>query len=313
MKAFPLIHCVLVLASASAAEPKPVPRMQALPQPEDQISFQRDGVELARYHFGQQQNRPFVFPIIGPAGRSLTRMGHPRDPQSHSHHNSVWFAHQDVNGVNFWEDNRAGGIKHRRILRFEDGQEIAFVETENAWLDREGQPLLRELRRTSVQTLERGEWLLVIDLQLEARERDVTLGKSWFSGLGVRMAKTIGVHDGGGTIRNSEGAVDEAGCFRQPAKWVDYSGPITATATEGVTLFDHPMNFSFPTRTHVRDDGWMGGSLTGMAPRIIAAGGEPLQLRYGLYVHAGMPSEEELSARWKEFSATAWTEFANGK
>ena len=44
--------------------------------------------------------------------------------------------------------------------------------------------------------------------------------------IGVRMAKTIGVLDGGGRIRNSEGGVDEKGTFWKRARWVDYSGQI---------------------------------------------------------------------------------------
>ena len=29
-------------------------------------------------------------------------MGHPHDPVGHSHHNSVWIAHESVNGESFW-------------------------------------------------------------------------------------------------------------------------------------------------------------------------------------------------------------------
>ena len=117
------------------------------------------------------------------------------------------------------------------------------------------------------------------------------------------MAKTIGVNDGGGTIRNSEGGIDEAGVLWKAAKWVDYSGPITSTATEGITLMDHPRNPNHPTVFHVRNDGWMGASLTFNGPRTIKAG-EPLRLRYALYVHAGMPALKELEKRWNEFSAS---------
>ena len=56
-----------------------------------------------------------------------------------------------------------------------------------------------------------------------------TFGKTPFGLVGVRMAKPIGIHDGGGTIRNSEGNVDEQGdngCFWKRARWCDYSGPI---------------------------------------------------------------------------------------
>jgi hypothetical protein len=287
----------------SAAERKPVPRLQAIPQPYEQVSFQRDGEEIARYHFGRDLRRPFVFPVVGPAGRSLTRMGHPRDPESHSHHNSVWVSHHDVNGVSFWDDHAKGRIVHQRVEKLEDeGDGVAAVVTTNHWVNEaDGKVLLRERRRTEVRTLDGKEWMLIIDLRLEPAAGPVTLGKTPFGLVGVRMAKTIGVHDGGGTIRNSEGGVDEKQVLWKRAKWVDYSGPITADSVEGVTLMDHPSNPNHPTFFHVRDDGWMGASLTYDAPRTIEPG-KPMVLRYGLYVHAGAPRPEQLNQRWEEFS-----------
>ncbi len=283
--------------------------MQALPQPHAQISFQRDGVEIARYHFGDDNSRPFIFPVIGPSGRSLTRMGHPHDPMTHSHHNSVWISHQFVNGVNFWED-RAGGprIVQQRLERLEDGDDAAFIEVLNHWLDKDGKVQMQEHRRVTAQALENGEWLLLLDLQFEARDAEVTLAETPFGPIGVRMSKTIGVNDGGGTIRNSEGGVDEAGCFRKPARWVDYSGPITPTASEGITLMDHPSNAHHPVPFHVRNDGWMGAALT-FGGELKIQPGEPLRLRYALYIHAGLPAAAELDARWKEFAASGWTDF----
>lgn len=294
-------------AAALAAEPKPVPHMQAIPLPQDAVSLQRDGVELARVHFAKSQRRPFIFPVNGPSGRSLTRMGHPRDPESHSHHNSVWLSHQFVGGTNFWE-NRGGRIEHLRVLRFEDSDDAAFVETENAWLDSTGKPVLHDRRRITARALPAGEWLLLLDVQLEARTAEVPLAQTAFGMLGVRMAKTIGVADGGGTIRNSEGGIDEAGCFRKPARWMDYSGPITATATEGITLFDHPSNPNHPVPFHCRNDGWMGAALTFAAPLTVKAG-EPLRLRYALYIHSGIPAPEKINAQWKAFAESPWLEF----
>lgn len=282
--------------------------MQAIPLPRGELSFQRAGVELARYHFSPDGSRPFIFPMIGPAGRSLTRMGHPRDPESHSHHNSVWLSHQSVNGVSFWEDQRGGTIVHQRVLRLEDGEDETVIESENAWVAPQGKTVLHELRRNRLRTLEHGEWMLVIETQLEARTSEVTLGQTPFGLVGVRMAKTIGVHDGGGTIRNSEGGVDEAGCFRKPARWVDYSGPVTAAAIEGITLMDHPSNLHHPVPFHVRDDGWMGAALTFPGAHTIQPGA-PLQLRYGLYVHAGKPPAEKIEQRWKAFATVPFEPF----
>ncbi len=250
------------------------------------------------------QNRPFVYPILGPSGRSLTRMGHPRDPESHSHHNSVWLSHHDVNGTDFWGDNGKGRILHQRIEQIEDGEARAFVRASSLWLGTNQTVLLRERRQTSVQLLPRDEWLLLIDVHLEAASAEVTLGKTPFGLIGVRMAKTIGVNDGGGAIRNSEGGVNEQEVIWKPARWVDYSGPITANAVEGVTLFDHPINPNHPAVFHVRNDGWMGASLTFAEPRVLAPG-KPLALRYGLFVHSGMPAAKEIDARWKEFAEEA--------
>ena len=309
-----LVLCLIVgakiaLAGAGAPvppQPKPVPRMQAVPQPYEQVSLQRDGQEIARYHFGAGLRRPFVFPLIGPAGRSLTRMGHPHDPEGHGHHDSVWVSHNDVAGVSFWDDRATGKIVHRRVVDFEDTDDTTAVITQSEWVNEADgdKVLLRETRRTAARPLDGGEWLLLIDLRLEpAGDTDVTFGKTPFGLVGVRMAKTIGTHDGGGEIRNSEGGVNEAQVLWKRARWVDYSGPITGDATEGMTLMDHPANPNHPTFFHVRGDGWMGTSLTHDAPRTVKKT-EPLRLRYGLWVHGGKPTPEQIETRWKAFGET---------
>lgn len=286
--------------------PKPVPEWQVLPLPQGQAAIERAGKEISRYYFGGELRRPFLFPLIGPAGKSLTRMGHPRDPNGHSHHNSVWVSHHDLNGVSFWADagKNRGQIVQQRVNRYEDAAAEAMIEVNLAWLDESGAKQLDELRTMRFLPLgERpGEWLLVVDLQLSApKGKPATFGKTPFGLFAVRMAKTIGVHDGGGMIRNSEGGINEAGVFWKSARWVDYSGPILPGVTEGVTLFDHPTNPNHPTVFHVRDDGWMGSCLTFDGPRTIEPE-QPLVLRYGVWVHSGAPPVEVLNARFAEFA-----------
>jgi hypothetical protein len=172
---------------------------------------------------------------------------------------------------------------------------------ENEWVRDDGQVLLLETRKVTALALPDAEWLLTIDMQFKAKDRAVTLGKTPFGMIGVRMAKTIGVNDGGGTIRNSEGAVNEKEILWKRARWVDYSGAITNEKLEGITLFDHPNNPNFPTYFHVRNDGWMGASLTFDAPREIRPD-KPLRLRYGLYIHSGTKSLDAIEAKWKQFT-----------
>jgi len=303
------VLCALsAVASASAQEAdlpdaRPVPDVQVIPLPDHQASFQHLGRELTRYWFSPLQPRPFWYPMAGPEGRSLSRMGHPHDPVGHSHHNSVWISHHDVCGVSFWNDRGEGRIVHQAVDRLEDGPRSASMLSRNAWVHGpDGKVLMSERRRAEVEVLDAGHWRLLIDLQLEAPPHSsVTLGATPFGIIGVRMAKTIGVLDGGGRILSSEGQVNEKDIFRKPARWVDYSGPITAQGRAGIALMDHPANPGHPCPFHVRDDGWMGVCLTLDRPLVIEPG-HPLRLRYALWVHPGVPQGEAVQKAWDDFA-----------
>ena len=342
-----LIQCLAIVTIAAiaggayAADPalpdaKPVPAMQAIPLPYDQAAFEHEGRELTRYHFGENLRRPFWYPMVGPGGRSLTRMGMPGDPArsvtpssqpkdpnnpgnpgGHSHQNSVWISHKDVGGFDFWRDSGdiAGQIVHQHVaggFLYLDGEKAGMLSV-NAWNDPEGNTLMFDRRRSSVFPGEDDSWWLVIDLQLEApKNGQVVLGKTPFGIVGVRMGKTLSVADGGGRILNSEGQRNEKEAFRKPARWVDYSGPVTNDAAGGVTLMDHPNNPRHPAPFHVRDNGWMGACLTLHEPMTIEDG-EPVRLRYGLWMHAGVPDAKELDRQWQAFAAEALPAFEEPK
>lgn len=297
-----------IAADTPLPDAKPVPAMQVLPLPDDQASFQLNSRELTRAHYSPSLRRPFLFPLIGPSGRSLTRMGHPHDPITHSHHNSLWISHHKVNGIDFWSDHApdAGRIVHQRTEQLDDGDAAAAMLSVNHWLDSTGRIVMVERRRIEVIAREddQGQWTLHLDLQLEAAgDQPVVIGPDPFGIIGVRMAKSIGVNDGGGRILNSDGAVNEPDAFRKPARWVDFAGPITTNAVEGVTLMDHPANPNHPAPFHVRNDGWMGACLTLEKP-VTVEPGKPLRLRYGLWIHSGAPDVPAIDSQWRAFSKT---------
>ena len=160
----PLIRssCVALLMASPAhadetalPDAKPVPRMQAIPLPRGAISIQVEGRELTRFHADSTtQRRTFWHPLRSrPDGRSLTRMGHPHDPVGHSHHNSVWITHHNLDGINFWADRgkQLGRIEFRETRRLWDGERSAGAEIVHSWTaEATGEVLLVETRRVGV-------------------------------------------------------------------------------------------------------------------------------------------------------------------
>lgn len=299
-----VVTVVSLLCGEDLPDARPVPLMQIVPQPYAQASVERDGRELTRFHYGASLRRPFLFPVVGPAGRSLTRMGHPHDAVGHSHHNSIWITHHDVDGVDFWGDRGDGKIVYRPLVRdaYHDGDEAAVIRARFDWIDEKSgdKVLLQERRQVTVMPLDENEWLLLLDLELTPAGEQVAFGKTPFGLVGVRMAKTIGVHDGGGRILNSAGGRDEKEILWKHAKWVDYSGPIATGVRGGITLMDHPGNVNFPSGFHVRNDGWMGASLT-LDDALVVKKDAPLRLRYGLHIHAGVPTVDEANEQFTAF------------
>src|ERR1043165_190600 len=136
----------IVLLVASVAAAGEFPRVQVVPQPNDAVSFEYDGHEVLRYNYGADTWRPYFYPVIGPAGRPVTRLTHPHEPFSHRHHLSLWIAHQNVDGVNLWEiSDKAGRVIQEKIAKIDDGK-IGLLVTQSKWQDAQGKVLMKDER-----------------------------------------------------------------------------------------------------------------------------------------------------------------------
>lgn len=274
-------------ALAQEAKPYRVPKCTVTPQSGHEAAFALGGKESARWHFGGDYPRPHFFPLNGPSGIPLTRMGHPGAPD-HDHHQSVWFAHHDVDGVTFWANKPGGGrIRQKDWLCYEDGDGQALMAVRLGWFA--GEPERELMEHTLVvvnRAAEEGGHTLELQSVFRAVKGPVKLGKTNFGILAVRVAKSISAVFGGGELTDAEGRSGEPAIFGKRAMWMDYSGPVADGVVEGVTFFDHPRNPRSPTHWHVRADGWMGASFC-MAEAFTIAPDSPLQLRYLLHAHRG--------------------------
>lgn len=321
-----LRNLIFVLAAvpplAAAQEtslPRGVDRCEIVPQAEHQVSFQIDGVEKLRWHYGDEYPRPFFFPFNGPSGTSLTRMGHP-GAQNHDHHQSVWFAHNKVKGLDFWANGKGTRIRQKMWYAYEDGAVEAIMASVNGWYDPDGQEVMEQELVASLIPLPNNEHALEIQITMRppTNATTVELEMTNFGLFAVRVAKTLSAHFGGGTISNSEGQVGESNIFGKPARWMDYSGPVAVgqgsdrtTVTEGVTYFDHPKNPRYPTPWHVREDGWMGASFC-LQEGITLTTQTPLTLRYLLHAHSGAYDHAKAERTQSEFSARPGFEITKG-
>ena len=294
-----------VFDDVGCAVPLPYfPRMQAIPVPESKLSIQRDGVEVLGYQYGTYGDysaRPFFFPVVGPSGRYLTRIGHPHDPVGHHHHYSIWLAYHFINDVNFWSDEETSGKQvHQRFSRFVDGPVLAGFESVVDWQTPDGESIMREIKRARVYPQSDDELLIDLQFSFSSVNKIVHLKKTSFGFLGVRMAKSIGVFDGSGLIQNSEGAVNEREVFHKAASWCDYSGLITDTLRNGIAIFDHPDNPHYPSHWHVRSDGWMSPCHFLHHDHQIGLD-ETLQLNYRLLAHNGDVNDADVQKKYDQY------------
>ena len=266
-----------------------------------QLKVYADGRYVAAV---QQGNfRPYVHPVITPRGHVVTQIA----PADHLHHLGIWFAHEIVDGVDFWApESRYGRTTQpepcsRMVVTSTDtdiGPDgVVFCQAVD-WRDGQGETRLTDSRVITVG--ERPDHTMVdMVVTLNAGSSGVCLGQTKEAGLAVRVADQIDVLDGG-RIVNADGAVNEAQTFDQVSAWVDYAGPISRTETAGVAVFPHPGNEGIPWFT--RDYGPVYVSPFRHAS-IDLASGEAYTVGARFVAHDGSCEEADIAGIYERFRA----------
>lgn len=299
----------LCVADVLSADEFVLRRCEVTPVADRQVILTIDGAEKLRWHSGSQYPRPFFYPFNGPSGVSLTRMGHPGAPD-HDHHRSIWFASHKVNGIDFWSDNTEATIRQKQWYRYRNGDDEAVMALCLGWYDEHGVEIMEQDVVAALRPLPNHEHTLELQSTFRPPKgvESVSLDRTNFGLLAVRVASGLSARFGGGQLISSEGAVGEKEVFGQRARWMDCSGlvavgvgPNRRTVREGITVFDHPDNLRYPTHWHVRADGWMGASFGMHADHRIQSG-DSLVLRYLLHVHAGDYDAERAAVVHRNFA-----------
>jgi len=299
---------------------------------DDRVDVTIDGAPFTSYIFAGHP-KPILFPIVGPTGAGLTRQwplvdGIDGEPRDHPHHESLWFAHGEVNGHDFWASHPLAGkpalrqgprIEHVEILRCESGP-TGVLETANRWVAPDGAVVCTDTRRIEF-AADAGAHTIDYTVTIHAGDEPVTFGDTKEGTMALRVRPELQPKDvnksrgAAGRILNSAGHEnDEA--WGQAARWIDYSGPVDGTVA-GVAMLDHPDNLRHPCHWHARDYGLVAANPFGLhdftkaAPgageHVIPAGGT-LPFRSLFVFHAGDVAAAGIEDRWQAWAdATAAT------
>jgi hypothetical protein len=143
-----------------------------------------------------------------------------------------------------------------------------------------------------------------VELQtsLKSLAESLELGITNFGLLAVRVARSISAVFGDGVLTSPSGDTGEQNLFGKAWSWVDYSGSIDQGVREGITYFDHPDNLSYPSKWHVRDDGWMGASICRDQP-VMLTNQKSTTWRYLLHAHSGAVDLDKANEITSQFKA----------
>ncbi|WP_165247760.1 DUF6807 domain-containing protein [Paludisphaera soli] len=282
------------------------------------LKIEVDG-ELLGVHRVDRETKPILYPLLGPGGVPMTR-AYPMETvagetEDHPHHESFWFTHGIVNGVDFWALKKAS-IRETAREVLAQGPVMGRLKTRDDWLDPKGAKICEDERVLTVYET-KAIRILDFDLTLKATEGPVVLGETKEGTFGVRVASSMDVDKKkGGKIRNAEG-IEDGAAWGKPSAWVDYSGPVGGE-TVGLAILNHPGSFRYPTTWHVRTYGLFAANpfgghefgVPGYGEHTLAKG-ESLRFAYRVILHAGDADSADLPRRFAVYAeppAASWGE-----
>jgi len=269
---------------------------------------------------GHQLRRPYFWPVYGPDQTPMTRPYPLTDKpiaknvaKDHPHHNSLYVAHGDVNGVDNWSiSDKAGWIVHKTFEQVASGPVVGWFRERLDWTDRDKKPVLAEVRTVRVWNLPADRRMLDLDLVFKAAYGKVEFGDTKEGGLCAARMRPEFRHDGKGGVQGrlvNAGGQTGKEAWGKKATWVDASGPVDGK-TLGFAIFDAPGNLRHPTTWHARTYGLLTANPFGLSHftrkkengDLTLPAGEMLRQRYRVYFHRGDEKQAKVADRWNDYA-----------
>ncbi|MCG8508541.1 MAG: PmoA family protein, partial [Rhodospirillales bacterium] len=256
-----------------------------------------EGIPEKQMPYARKYAQPrsnYIHPLFGPDGVTELTADWEKD---HPHHRGIYWAWPEVQYNGELGDLHALQRVFARPtgkIEVDTGDEYASLRAESLWHWEEKTPIVKE---TSIVQAWRGdEQGRFIDLtfMFEAVKEAVSIarrGTNAYGGLNVRLHHLLNEK-----IRTHTSRADQL----PRRNWGDWSGGTKGAGGEdkgcGLAIFEHPDNPYYPADwVQYPDLPWFQPAFPKKGIRHELKLGEPLVLRYRLWVHRGTPTEEELN------------------
>jgi hypothetical protein len=248
-----------------------------------------------------------------------TRNGPPA--MDHQHQRGLWFAHDNVNHLDFWNNEwsyfadlhrpNLGRINLKTLGAVKSGGSQGSIAATFEWTDMEGnKPILTESRVMTFYADPKLRYFDV-DITLTATADYVTFGDGKDGAFGIRLRPILQEDKGVSRITNADGLAGEKELWGKPSDWCDYSGGIQGEKV-GVAILDYPDNPRHPVRWHARAYGLFAANPFGLSQltndktlngAITLSAGQSLRYRYRVIIHPGGAKDADIAGLYKKYTA----------
>jgi len=294
----------------------------------NQIDVSIAGKPFTTYYFDPKVAKPYLMPLRSAHGTVVTR-GYPvgnevppgsqHDPSFEPHQRPLYFAHGNIDGLDFWgeeafdkmfHDHGKQSYGHMVMQKIDEarGGNPAVIRAEFTLEDPSGRVIAEE---TQAFTFRGDEHTRIIDCEftVHATHGPLTFGDSKEGTFGIRVIKDLDSPPA--HMVNSLGAEGEKAIWGKPADWVNYDGKVGGEEV-GIAVLDHPKSFRHPTTWHARGYGLFAANPFGLRdftrdPKQDGSWTIPetksLTFRYRVIIHDGDYKTAKIAEAYQKYAS----------
>ncbi len=323
-------YTLLIYATLTSAFPPLVVQGASVQLKQDagRVEVSIGGKPFTTYYFGPETAKAYLMPLQTASGHIISRpfpvgndasKGDPKAPSFEPHQRPLYFAHGDIDGLNFWAEpafnkyygthshQAYGRMTDSKIEEVHSGQASGTLRARFALADANNRVIGREIQ-AFVFSGDDSRRIIDCDFILQANAGPITMGDTKEGTFGIRLGPDLSAPLG--HMINSHGAEGEKNIWGKPADWVDYFGT-TSGRQVGIVVFDHPKSFRHPTTWHARGYGLLAANPFGAREFTADPNkdgswtipeGSSLEFRYRVLIYDGQWSAAQLAAAYSEYA-----------